>query len=204
MSQSYAKSKSGGIRPYRLHTEIEADSGIAPTCESVTEDAPGSDGFAVIFDAALSAGEETVLDTLITNHNAVMPNYGTLVETSIVDGTEALSGSSWVDLGGVVAKLDFLAPLAKILGQINCCVEATGAGAELRIVERLGTDLSDEVVLAGPQAIADSSGAWGIFVLNTGTVPRAGRNEYVLQGRLNGATSASLRSAVLIVLENLG
>jgi hypothetical protein len=204
MSQSYAKSKTGGIRAYRLHTEIEVDSGIAPTCESVTEDSPGSDGFTIIFDSALSAGEETTLDTIITNHDAVTPDYDTLSEVSILTAETALSGSSWADLGGAIAKLEFLAPLSKILGQINFCGEATGTGAEVRVVERLGTDLADEVVVAGPYSIADSSGAWGVHAVNTGVVPRAGRNEYCLQGRLNGATSASIRSAVLIVLENQG
>lgn len=203
MSELYAKSKTGGIRPARLHADIVAD-GIGPTCESVTEDSPGSDGFTVTFSAALSGAEETQLDTLITNHDAATPNFGTLVETSVVDLEKDLVGATWADLGGVVAKLDFLAPVAKILGQVNYCCQATAAGAEVRIVERLGTDLSDEVVIAGPQAIADSSGAWSVGVLNTSVTPRAGRNEYVFQGRLNGATSAQVRSAVLIVLENQG
>jgi hypothetical protein len=203
MSESYAKSKTGGIRAARLHADIEAD-GIGPTCESVVEDSPGSDGFTVIFDAALSGAEETQLDTLITNHDATTPDFETLVETSVVHLAMDLAGSSWVDLGGVVAKLDFLAPLAKILGQVNYCCQATGTGAEVQIIERLGTDLSDEVVIASPQAIADSSGAWSVAALNTSVTPRAGRNEYVLQGRLNAATSAQIRSAVLIVLENQG
>ena len=203
MSQSYAKSKSGGIRAGRLHADISAD-GIGPACESIVEDSPGSDGFTVTFASALSGAEETQLDTLITNHDVTTPDYDTLVETSVVGLEVALAGSSWVDLGGAVAKLDFLAPLTKILGQINCACEATGTGAEIRLVERLGTDLTDEVVIGGPQAIADSSGVWGVSAMNTSVVPRAGRNEYVLQGRLNGATSAKIRSAVLIVLENQG
>ncbi|MHC5058258.1 MAG: hypothetical protein ACYTKD_26680, partial [Planctomycetota bacterium] len=77
-------------------------------------------------------------------------------------------------------------------------------GAEVRVVERLGVDLSDEVVIAGPYAIADSSGVWGVHAVNTGAMPRIGRNEFCLQARLNGATSADIRSAVLIVLENRG
>jgi len=201
----YAKTKTGGVRAGRLHQEIDADAGITPVCNSVTEDSPGSDGFTVTFASALSAGEETTLDGLITAHSPATPDFEALVETSIVHTATSLSGSSWVDLGGVVAKLDFLHPdLTKLLGQVNFCAEATGTGAEIRVVERLGTDLSDEVVIASPQAIADSSGAWGVQALNTGTVVRAGRNEYVFQGRLNGATSAQVRSAVLIVLENVG
>lgn len=203
MSQSYAKSKTGGIRAGRLHADIVAD-GIGPACEAVDEDSPGSDGFAVTFSAALSGAEETQLDTLITNHDATTPDYGTLVETNVVDEETDLAGSAWVDLGGAVAKLEFLAPLAKILGQLNFAAQATGTGAEIRVVERLETDISDEVVIAGPQAIADSSGAWSVQLMNTSVAPRAGRNEYVLQGRLNAATSAQIRSAVLIVLENQG
>ena len=201
----YAETKTGGIKAGRLHREIEADAGIAPVCNSVTEDAVGSDGFTVTFASSLSAGEETTLDGLITAHSPATPVFDALVETSIVHTATGLSGSTWVDLGGVVAKLDFLHPdLTKLVGQVNFCAEATGTGAEVRILERLETDLSDEVVIAGPLAIADTSGAWGVQALSTGTVVRAGRNEYVFQGRLNGATSAQVRSAVLIVLEIAG
>lgn len=68
----YAKTKTGGIKAGRLHQEIDADAGITPVCNSVTEDSPGSDGFTVTFASALSAGEETTLDGLITAHSTVM------------------------------------------------------------------------------------------------------------------------------------
>ncbi len=132
-------------------------------------------------------------------------SFATLVETSVCAvETDVPSGAAWVDMGGATAKLDFLAPVSKMLGQINFVAQATGTGAEVRVVERLGADLSDEVVIAGPLALPDSAGNWSVQVMNTAAVPREGRNEYVLQGRLNGATSAQIRSAVLIVLENQG
>lgn len=206
MSQSYAKTKSGGIRSHLLHASIHADSGIAPICESVTEDAPGSDGFTVVFDAALSEGEETTLDGLITAHIKNAANYISHGALSVCDGVCPLpAGATFEDLSGVLVKVDFAIPnLTKALGQANMVAEATGTGAEVRIVERLGTDLSDEVVVGAAMALTDSSGVFSVAVLNTSVLLRGGRNEYMLQGRLNGATSASIRSAVVLVLENIG
>jgi len=51
-----------------LQTEIEADPGIAPTCQSI--DFLGPDQLTIRFDVALSGAEETTLDTIITNHTA--------------------------------------------------------------------------------------------------------------------------------------
>ena len=203
---SYAKTKTGGVNAHLLQAEIEVDSGIAPACTHVTEDSAGSDGFTADFDAGLSAGEETALDAVVTAHVKNAANYISHGALSVCAGVCQLpAGATFEDLGGVLVKVDFaIADLTKALGQANMVVEATGTGAELRIVERLGTDLSDEVVIAAAQAIADSSGARSVAVLNTDTLLRGGRNEYVLQGRLNGATSASISSAVLIVLENIG
>lgn len=203
---SYAKTKTGGVNAHLLQQEIEADSGIGPTCEHITEDSAGSDGFMVDFDAALSAGEETTLDGLITAHIKNAANYISHGALSVCPGVGQLeAGATFKDIGGVLVKVDFAIPdLTKALGQANMIVEATGTGAELRLVERLGTNLSDEVVIGAAQAIADSSGAFSVAVLNTSVLLRGGRNEYVLQGRLNGATSASIRSAVLLVLENIG
>ena len=61
----YNKTKTGGYKLTELQAEITADATIVPSCNSIT--ASGT-AIALDFAAALSAGEETQLDTVISNH----------------------------------------------------------------------------------------------------------------------------------------
>lgn len=61
----YNKTKTGGYKLDQLQVEINADATIVPSCNSITGT---GDNIDLDFAAALSGGEETQLDTLITNH----------------------------------------------------------------------------------------------------------------------------------------
>ena len=61
----YNKTKTGGYKLNELQTEINADSTIVPSCNSITGNGTAID---LDFAASLSAGEETTLDTVISNH----------------------------------------------------------------------------------------------------------------------------------------
>lgn len=69
MSTIYTKSLStdfgGSIKLKQFHEEVVADGGIAPNLTGVTMTADVVD---IAFDAALSAGEQTTLDGLISSH----------------------------------------------------------------------------------------------------------------------------------------
>lgn len=69
MATTYTKSLTtnfgGNLNPDQILTEIEADEGIAPTCITVMNIADNVD---IIFDSALDAGEQTILDGIITAH----------------------------------------------------------------------------------------------------------------------------------------
>lgn len=69
MTTTYTKSLSsafgGNLNTTQLLTEITADGGISPTCITVMSIADVVD---IVFDAALSGGEQTTLDGLISAH----------------------------------------------------------------------------------------------------------------------------------------
>ncbi len=78
----YNKTKTGGYKLNELQTEINADSTIVPSCTSITGNGTAID---LDFAAALSAGEETTLDTVISNHTP---------STDLVDATVLLTSES--------------------------------------------------------------------------------------------------------------
>ena len=81
MTETYSIiSDFGGVDPNttQLHTEIEAESGITKTLLSVNTLADVVD---IIFDLALSVGEKTLLDNIVTNH---VPNNNPETNKTIV------------------------------------------------------------------------------------------------------------------------
>ena len=61
----YNKTKTGGYKLAELQAEINADATIVPSCNSITG---SGTAIALDFATAISAGEETTLDTIISNH----------------------------------------------------------------------------------------------------------------------------------------
>lgn len=106
--------------------------------------------------------------------------------------------ATWQVLGGVVTTPGFFAPVAQLVGRIVGQALVSGAGAELRVVEK-SNGFPDAVVL-GPAAIADSAGAWKVVNVNSNATPRSRTNLYELQGRLNGAVSMKVRYMSLTLL----
>ena len=78
----YNKTKTGGYKLNELQTEINADSTIVPSCTSITGNGTAID---LDFAAALSAGEETTLDTVISNHTP---------STDLIDAAVLLTSES--------------------------------------------------------------------------------------------------------------
>jgi len=63
--RSLATNFGGVLETGQFHTEIENDPGITPTLIGINSN---GDVINIEFSTALSAGEETILDTLISNH----------------------------------------------------------------------------------------------------------------------------------------
>lgn len=75
MSQSYPYTKAS-VNEDKLTLEIEADETIEKTLEEINWTAP--DSLSITFDQALTGGEETALDTLVTNHDGNPPTTYTI------------------------------------------------------------------------------------------------------------------------------
>jgi hypothetical protein len=116
------------------------------------------------------------------------------------DGDIQITTPDWAELGGVVTNPSaFYLDLPTLLGQVLGLVKATGAGAEIRIVER--DDAGVEVVM-GQWAITPSAD-WITTRYYTWVPPRGGDHLYRLDGKLGAATSAALRYPSLVLLESL-
>ena len=62
---TYNKTKTGGYKLNELQVSINADATIVPSCTEITGNGTA---LALEFAASLSAGEETSVDTIISNH----------------------------------------------------------------------------------------------------------------------------------------
>jgi hypothetical protein len=108
--------------------------------------------------------------------------------------------ATWQVIGGVVSSVGVVVfDRTKAKGRLVCGVKTSGTQVEMRITE----DKNGSVVVLNTSVyqVADTSDAWVNIGFNTDVVPRAGRNTYRLEARLNGATSATIRYAALTLLE---
>lgn len=155
--------------------------------------------FVIEFASPLDPSEESALDAVVAAHVGA-PTYALIFHaSSLAIGNPAAitSDQTWQDLGGVVTTPSFfVSNLNAIIARIVGDARAVGSGAELRLVE-------DESRVLSPVAlIPDTGGSWGLLPpFNSDQPPSAGQHVYTLQGRLNGANSASLRYTSLTLME---
>jgi hypothetical protein len=140
---------------------------------------------------AISDADKAIVDAVVASHAGLQAaDYkaaSKLVEEAKLDIVQDLT---WQVLGGVVTNPSYFIPdIATAFGKIQCVEEAVGATAELRIMERNPADNTEvECCLVQIPEANDMQA----FDFNTTTPPRVGVMEYRLEGRLNGATSASV------------
>jgi translation initiation factor 2 gamma subunit (eIF-2gamma) len=119
----------------------------------------------------------------------------------LVTDEVAIVSVDWAILGSVVSSPAALIPeFTKILGKLNLIAKVVGTGAEVRIVE---DDLAGNPVVLVTAAVADTGDTWTFRTALTGVAVREGAHEYRVEVRLNGASSFSIRSAVLAMLKLL-
>lgn len=160
----------------------------------------------VYFAQALSTDDKAALDLFMSDrgYNQSSKPVTFHAPSSIVQSEIAItSDTDWQDLGGVVTSPNFFVPdLNRILGQVTGAGKVSGTGVELRIIEdNLNGTIRDMV--PAPRAVADTADAWKSVQFTTQLPPSTGLNMYILQGRLNGATSASIRFVSMSLLEIL-
>lgn len=125
------------------------------------------------------------------------------IATSLVaTKKDILLDTDWDPIGGVSVNASFYVPdLTKAFAIVQFEHKAVGTQAQLRLVE---IDADENVrVLAGPYDIP-ASAKFKTGKMQTNAVPGAGDMTYELQGRLNGATSASVRYGSVVLIELVG
>ncbi len=124
--------------------------------------------------------------------------------SKIIDGVVQIeTSSSWQLLGGVVSNPAFFIPnISAALGRFVTAYNTVGSGAQIRISEDDSLGGPVKFLRTTPTELPDTSGSWKQDVhLDTTTVLRPTRNMYLIEGRLNGATSASVGFASITLLE---
>lgn len=158
----------------------------------------------VVVDKDLDPYQKAVLDQLLADRS-MAPSPTTVVfhgSRGLVDlPVEITSSDDWQVIGGLVTNASFFVEdLVRAMGRVTGSFQASGVGAEIRVVEDDGK--GDEQIL-GLWQIDDTGGAWAMLNFNTTTPPRPGDMTYRFEGRLNGAASASTRFVTISLLELL-
>ena len=199
---NYNKTKAGA-NAASLQSEINANGNIAKNCVGITYTDPN---LIIEFDAALSAAEETELDTVvIPAHTGTPPNFQSVGKSTLVlqDEKSVVSSGVFEKVWGIRSNPAVLAAdegstldktFAQILGEVRC--DATGGDPKFRIQE-------DGVDIVASTSIADTSGSWVEFVAYIPVgVLSALRHRYTFDARLNGGTSLEFRETSLTLLHN--
>jgi hypothetical protein len=157
------------------------------------------DDCAIWFDDPLSAGDQTQLDAIVAAHQGNPPLAVRYHATaSLVEERVIVTTNDWGYLASAVTSPDFfMSDLTKFIGKVVGAFKAIGAGAELRVLE------DDDTKVLGSFAIPDSADEWTQMSFYSTALPSAGQHEYIIQGKLDGATSAEIRGTSMTILENV-
>ena len=140
-----------------------------------------------------AAIDEPTLDGIIASHVGVPPAPDPifLASTTLVEiPLDITETSTWQDLGGVRTSIGFFEPdMNKVIGRIIGDYRTDGLGAELRLVKG-----PTEILISAETPLADTASVWQeAYLLSPPGSADPQSQTYILQGRLNGATSAQLR-----------
>ena len=186
------------VLPSMLRGEIVACVGVTT---EITDIATHGDGVAdLYFVADLSPAEKSALDGIVAVHAGytVYPEF--ITNTPIVADIANITTQDWQTLGGVVSNVSFFCPAEQAYGELLGSAKVSGSGAQVRAVEEGTSGEGGTVVIAGPFDIASVD--WSEMRFNSyGRVPRSGSRCYRIEGRLNGAASASIRYTSLTLFQ---
>lgn len=150
---------------------------------------------------------KSTLDTVVTAHMGVpaLSHRARATVAVVLDEVAITEDATWQDLGAFVATPSKLGNAANM--HVEACLEVKavngGGAAQLRIVDDDGSELT--VLQSIPYAIANNAS----FVIvefqadDTAPISDVLPHNIRLEGRKNGATSASVRRANLSIMEDL-
>jgi hypothetical protein len=190
MTTTYTRSLttdfSGLLNQYQFHTEIKNEAGITPTLVGVNLN---GDGIDIIFESALSAGEEITLNTLISNHT---PNidYGNKMIVYSLHSTNIIANS-------FKKILNFAYPGNKAFSithiEVTSCL-VTGTSYEVRV-----RDLDNNNNIASINLTNTTLNS-----LDMGTVSNLpmGRSQFEIQAKVSGDTNSKACLESIIIYYN--
>lgn len=122
-----------------------------------------------------------------------------IASTKMIEGEKAItSGTPFEVLAGVVTTIGFfLSTSVDAVGRVVGEIKTDGVGVELRLVRS-----SDGAVLTSTVfAPGDTLDVWQVMQFSTDQDPGRETETYILEGRLNAATSAAIRFVSMSLLE---
>jgi hypothetical protein len=144
----------------------------------------------VWFVGPLPAPDLAALDALVAAHTGI-GIVTTMFGSMPIPAGDIVEDLTWQELESIITTPSFFvdgfpAQLSSILGRV--IIQVKGDGGQIQLVEQI--EGQPDVVIAGPQALPDTAGAWVTIKMDTHTPPRDGvRNRYCTVAQLNGATS---------------
>lgn len=188
------------IHPEALIQEIGVNENITTTLERIREKEDGS--VELWFESEPSAGEKTEIDSVVAAHSGNPPlKFSYLVPTKLIENTKEITeDQNWQDLGGVVTTLGaFMADVSKAWGRVIGQIKSVGTGAQIRVIRE-----SDGVLLmTAPYDVPNTENVWQHCQCWVNQNQPADTDCFILQGRLNGATSLHIRYVSMSLLEKL-
>lgn len=188
MATTYTYSLSGDfgteddLNSFQLVTEINANVGITVTCDYINT---VGDDVDIVFASALSAGEQTLLDTDVTNHiPAIEVGRFTLSMTTEIIG---ITSTSYISVGTVVFPGTTDADVTHI--KIIAEMDSGGTSYDVRV---LNND-NGLTVASGNFNNEDQT------VLDLGAVSNLSAGESILdvQVKVNGATEVDFHNMAI-------
>jgi hypothetical protein len=153
----------------------------------------------VYFANDVSDADKAIVDAVVAAHQGKLELVFKVASTLVPAAEVPVTDDEWQILGGAVTNVAFFVPnLPQAIGRSQGVSKASGTTAGLRIVERNPVDGS-EIVLA--ETVLPERAEMKEFAFSSNVPPRAGTMEYRLEGRLNGAASASVGFVSMTLLE---
>lgn len=188
--------KNDRVVPSVFQDEIAALDLQSATVDSVSTSDASAD-VDLIFDVEPSVEDKATVGTAAAAHEGNLPTtYKYHATSSLVEEKAISESTEWEYMASAVTTPSFfVADLSKFVGRVIGACNTVGLGAALRVLE------DDASKVLGTFTMPDTGGEWQQIQFYSVVPPSPGTHEYILEGKLNGVTSARIRGVSMTVLE---
>lgn len=152
----------------------------------------------------ISSALHDEITSIVTSHDG-QPSLKTKFHASshILSGeVEITSDLEWQEIAGVYSNPSyFISDLNTVLSRVTGSIKHDGGSVEVRLVEvsQNGTKVMSAPIELGENAVSD----FHPFTLQNIIPPSEGESMYIIEARLNGSNSASLKYMAITLMELL-